>query len=326
MLCGNEDYLIDWAVSMLIEEYINPASKMLDLTVLEEGTYGFEEIKQACETLPMISQRKIVVAEGLHSIFGKPQKWFGKEDARSLLAYLPVVEKPALLILTANERLPRQDKFTESLNAINDAGKIYEMKKLSERDLKAFMTKRLSQKGKSMAPSVMNMMITESGYFNDEIDYGLYNLANDLEKAIIASDQNEIPRRIAAYSISDNLEHNVFKMIDFIAQKRKDEALICLHDLLVLGEQPDRLLAAICSQLELMLEVKELQKDGAGNAAMKKQLGVHEFRIKKAAAFSEHYSVDELKKMFFEAIKVDNEIKSGLLDKNLALELMIARI
>ena len=115
-------------------------------------------------------------------------------------------------------------------------------------------------------------------------------------------------------------------MLDAVSRNRKDEAYRLLHNLMVSGEGVFRLLALISSQLELILEVKEMREAGMGLSQMQKQLGIHEFRIKKAMSVTEKYSTDRLKHVLSGAYAIDGNIKSGLLEPGLALELFIAEI
>ena len=78
---------------------------------------------------------------------------------------------------------------------------------------------------------MLDALIWESGYFNQDIDYALFNLENDLKKMVALSAGNEITMDDFTDSISDNLEHNTFKMIDAISQSRKQEAFRLLHGL-----------------------------------------------------------------------------------------------
>lgn len=205
-------------------------------------------------------------------------------------------------------------------------GSLYDFGPLSGAQLRSFIVKRFKASGKVCRNSIVDMLIEDSGYGNREIDYNLYNLENDIRKIIAHSDGEEIVSSDVALTISTNLETNVFAMLDAISRNRKDEAYRLLHNLLVSGEGVYRLLALISSQLELILEVKEMRDEGMSLPQMHKLLGIHEFRIKKAMSVTEKYSSSGLKKILSKAYEIDGNIKTGLLDQTLALELFIAEI
>jgi DNA polymerase-3 subunit delta len=72
--------------------------------------------------------------------------------------------------------------------------------------------------------------------------------------------------------------------------------------------------------------VKELKEEGKDFKEMQKILGIHEYRIKKAIPYSNRYSINQLYNILSKAYRVDHNIKKGILDGRLALELLIAEI
>ena len=115
-------------------------------------------------------------------------------------------------------------------------------------------------------------------------------------------------------------------MLDAIGRNRKDEALRLLHNLLNAGTSVYNLLRLITNQLELILSVKEMKEEGISLSGMQKQLGIHQFRVKKALSVTGQYSMEDLKNALSSAYEVDHNIKSGLLEGSLALEYFIARL
>ena len=69
-----------------------------------------------------------------------------------------------------------------------------------------------------------------------------------------------------------------------------------------------------------------MREEGLKPPQMQKILGVHEFRIKKAMSVTEKYSREGLKRILSKAYEIDGNIKNGLLEQTLALELFIAEI
>ena len=59
---------------------------------------------------------------------------------------------------------------------------------------------------------------------------------------------------------------------------------------------------------------------------MHKKLGGSEYRIKKLIPYANKYSVEKLKHTLSGIYEVDRNIKTGLLDGQLALEMFIASI
>ena len=60
LLYGKEQFQVDWAQSLLIDKYINPAVRELDVTTFQDNPSA-NEIINACETLTMFSERRVVI-------------------------------------------------------------------------------------------------------------------------------------------------------------------------------------------------------------------------------------------------------------------------
>lgn len=322
VLFGREGFLIHWAVDTLVKKYVNEACREMDFTKLDGTAVTFEEIRNACETVPFLSERRVVLVSDFKLIEGGKTKGFNEEEESILSGYLKNVPESCLLIFTSEGA----DKRKKLYKAAADCGGVYEFGELDEKSLKAYIEKRFKDAGKSARPSVVAELIAASGYYDKETDYNLYNLENDIKKAIAYSEQAEIGIDAVEHTVSGNLDTNVFAMIDFLGRDRKDEAYQMLHNLLVSGEQVYKLLALLCSHFEIILEVKEMKEEGKTFAEMKDILGIHEFRIKKAASFAEKHTLQSLRRILQKTYEIDRNIKTGLLEASLALELFVAEI
>lgn len=322
LLFGRENFLIHWAIETIIKKYVNESCKEMDYTKLDGTAVTFEEIRNACETMPFLSERRVVLIQDFKLMEGAKTKGFGEEEENKLAGYLKNLPETCQLIITSESA----DKRKKLFKAASDSGGVYEFGELDEKSLKAYIEKRFKDAGKSAKSSVVAELIQASGYYDKDTDYTLYNLENDIKKAIAYTEEQEIGHDAVANTVSGNMDTNVFAMIDSLGRDRKDEAYQMLNNLLVSGEQVYKLLALLCSHFEIILSVKEMKEEGKSFADMKNILGIHEFRIKKAASFAEKYSVNSLRKILQKSYEIDKNIKTGLLEPSLALELFIAEI
>jgi DNA polymerase-3 subunit delta len=322
LLYGREEYLIQWAVHNLVKKFINEACSDMDFSRLDGTTVTFEQIRNDCETLPFLSQRRVVLVSGFKLIEGGKTKGMDEEGEKLLADYIRSIPENCMLIFTAEST----DKRKKIYKSIAQSGGVYEFGELDEKSLKSYIEKRFKEAGKTARPSVIAELIAASGYYDKETDYTLYNLENDIKKAVAYNESAEIGMEAVENTVSGNMDTNVFAMIDALGRDRKEEAYQLLHNLLVSGEQVYKLLGLLCSHFEIILSVKEMKEEGKSFAEMKETLGIHEFRIKKAASFAEKYSLGNLRKILQKTYDIDKSIKTGLLEPSLALELFIAEI
>jgi DNA polymerase-3 subunit delta len=322
LLFGREDFLIHWVVETLLKKYVNEACRDMDFSKLDGTSVTFEQIRNDCETLPFLSERRVVLITDFKLIEGGKTKGLDEEGEKLLADYLKAIPEHCMLIITSESA----DKRKKVYKSITESGGVYEFGELDEKSLKAYIEKRFKEAGKTAKPSVVAGLIAASGYYDKDTDYTLYNLENDIKKAIAFNEGAEIDMDTVENTISGNMDTNVFAMIDSLGRERKDEAYQMLHNLLVSGEQVYKLLGLLCSNFEIILSVKEMKEEGKSFSEMREILGIHEFRIKKAAAFAERYTLVQLRKILQKTYEIDKNIKTGLLESSLALELFIAEI
>ncbi|MDO5414580.1 MAG: DNA polymerase III subunit delta [Bacillota bacterium] len=325
LLCGKEDYLIRFYADALIKKYVSDACRPIDLVTLEGEFLTVDKVKESLETVSLVSERKVVFLPEFTPAAGKAVKGLSDSDIKELIEYFPMIPEGALLLITASEIDEAKAKKNKVRTAVEKHGSVYDFQALNESQLQNFIEKRFRTAGKMYAPSVIRMIVSESGYGNKAIDYSLYNLENDLKKIIAHSDGQITPEDVKEV-LASNPENNVFAMLDAIGRNRKDEAFRLLHNLLQSGTPVFNLLRLITGQLELILAVKEMRDEGLSLPQMQKTLGIHQFRIKKAMAVTGQYSMKDLRAALSAAYEVDENIKTGLMDGQLALEYFIAGI
>ena len=319
---GRETYLIHWGIEAIVSKYINPVCMDLDFSKIEGDTATLGEIKNNCETLPMLSPKRVVLLRDFKLLDGGKTKNIGENEEKELIQYLGNLPDSCILIITAAQ----VDKRKKLYKTISEQGSAYDFCELDAKQLKAWIAKKFKEAGKFASPAVIVELADSSGYYDKETDYTLYHMDNDIKKAIAHNDGPEIQMEDISSTVSGNIDTNVFAMIEAVSRGKKDDAFQLLHNLLLFGESEYKILALICSQFETILSVKELKEEGRSYSEIKSILGIHEFRIKKAAESSERYTIKKLQNILQKAYEVDRNIKSGLLEASLALEMFIGVI
>ena len=321
-LFGKEQYLVDWAISAIVKKYVNPATAALEYAKLNGPDVTWGEIHNSCETLPMFSEKRVVLITDFPPLSGGKSRNVSESDEKELAEYVKNLPDTTILIFTGETA----DKRKKLYKAIADLGGAYEFGPLTRALLTGTIEKRLAQAGKKARSSAISAFIDHTGYFDKDTDYTMFNVENDLKKAIAHAVGEEVTTEDFLGIVAGNIDTDVFAMMDFLSRGNKTEAFVRLHNILDSGESVYKLLALICSQFEIMLSAREMREEGHSAAVIQKTLGVHEFRLKKALQCSEAYSVERLKKILWNAYQVDKNIKTGLLEQTLALEMFVAEI
>ena len=130
MFTGSEEYLIDFYAARLIDKYIEPACRMLDLSEMIRDKVTADDIISSLETLPFMSRRKIVYLPEFFDDKGRMPKSIEKSpSAKKLLAQQLEEIDPdkTLLIITAADpadyKAERNIKGSEIYKNISKQGR-----------------------------------------------------------------------------------------------------------------------------------------------------------------------------------------------------------
>lgn len=324
---GEEDFLIKWAIDRIVESYVGPSLASLNYAVLDWEESELDDLLLLWETLPMMAEKRVLVLENFTTKpRGQddpgPEGLGGSKKTEDFLEEIKNIPDYSLLII--KDKTP--DKRTKAYKALASKGGAYNFTRLKEGELRSFIVKRFNQAGKTAHSSVIRYMMEESGYLDRQSNYSLNNLENDIKKLIALSEGDTITPDHVKEGLTRNTESFVFDMIDAISAGKKGEAVTLLHSLLKGGTVWQSLLALIISSYEIMLISREMLEEGHTLADIIATTGAHEYRVKKAMALGRKYSVKKLKETLANCLKVDHEIKSGLLDWQLAMELLIINL
>lgn len=328
LLCGREDFLIDWAKNYIKDAVTNPASLALDYTVFSEDAINAYDIISACETVPLLSSKKLVVVEDCDIFQAQSPKDMSKEEIDALIEYIPKLAETTLLVFTCQ----KPNKTKGIYKAISKQGIIYDFVPLDDASLVSWMAKRLKANDKSAKPEDLLNFAKNCGYQDSEKSYTLHSLENDLKKVFASTDKKVLSLDDLMESSEPALELNAFKLLDSAFSGNKSEAMTILHNTIE-SQTPSKevgavmsFLGLICSQLEIMVEGTERSDEGQSFYEIASSMGGSEYRLKKALASCKNKSASALRNDLDNAFQIEKDLKSGNIDGRLALELFIAKL
>lgn len=322
LLYGKEQYLVKWAISAVVKKYVNDEYRVFDFFEIDPEKATASDIIESCETLSLFSERRVVCLPGFAPVSEGKLKNFSEQDEKLLADYMNEIPDTCILIMTS-EKIDGRRKLCKE---IASRGGAYNFEPLDERTLRAFIEKHFNLEGKNIKASVIGELIACSGYFHKETGYTLFNLENEIKKISAHCEGDEISLSDVLEAVSGDDETYIFALIDAIGRNEKPEAFRLLHNIIGSGSDYYRILSLIASHFEIILEFKELKEEGKPLSQMQRVLGVHEFRLRKAAGTAGLYSKTKLKKILKEIYQIEKMHKTGVMDPVLALEILISEV
>lgn len=288
----------------------------LNLRFFDCQEHIFEDFRDQLRTKSMFREKKLFVLRNVfsNSLF-----------KQALLEYKQeLTQTQNIILFYEKEDPPVKDSLFIWLQE-NSTSQRFDL--LKNRQLESWIKKELEKHQAEIEPAALKLLIEYVG--ND-----LWQLSNELQKLV---NYKKGAKRITIFQedvktlTPQKLDTNIFKTIDFIAEKQKQKAISLIHKHLQKGDSPLYLLSMITFQFRNLLVLKSrLESQSNGRmikmSTLTRQLGMHPFVVRKSLILCQKFSLEELKKIYQKIFQIDLAIKTGQIEPELALDLFIAQI
>lgn len=260
------------------------------------------------ETYSMFAETKTVIVENASMFTTLTSK-----DSDIVENYLNNINKSTNLIFTSHtEKIDTRKKITKLIK------KVGIVKEFNEEISPLNLTKNLL-KDYDINEKTINL-------FLDRVGNNPLIIQNEINKIKIYKNKD---KNITAEDIinltNKNIDIDIFKLIDYIVQKNKEKAIELYYEMLKINEEPIKIIVILANQFRIMYQSKELLKKGYSEKDIASILKIHPYRVKLAIQNGRNYSPKTLLEYLNNLADIDIGIKTGKLNKDLALELFILK-
>lgn len=303
LLFGTKDYSINNEIKKICKNIDDMNISRYDLNN-DLTSLVIEDAK----TISLFGDKKIVIADNANMFTASTSK-----DSEIIEDYLKNInEYTDLIFIVHSDKIDARKKITK---AIKEKGKIIEFND----DLDAVSLIRRLFKDYNIEYSDIKLLIDRVGnnplIITNEINKIKIYKGND--KNITSEDILNLTNKI--------IEIDVFKLIDYIVRKDKENALELYNEMLKVNEEPIKIIVILANQFRIMYQSKELLKKGYSEKDIASILKIHPYRVKLAIQNSRNYTSEMLLKYLNDLADIDIGIKTGTINKDLALELFILK-
>ena len=300
LLYGTNDFAIQKEIEKITKDFDKMNISKHDLT--EDD---IKDVISDAETFSMFADNKVVIAENA-TIFTSS----GNGDLEILENYLAHINPNTILIFTVNEeKVDERKKITKKIK------KDYKLISFNQNETPNSLVRNLLN-GYNITSSNINLLI-------DRVGTNPLILENEVNKIKLYKDDKTVTKEDILNLTTKRPEIDIFKLIDDIVMKNKDEALEIYNEMLKVNEEPLKIVILLASQFRLMYQAKELAKKGYSEKNISEVLKVHPYRVKLALQKGKKYKAETLLNYLSVLADIDIAIKTGKTDKNLALELFL---
>jgi len=308
LLTGDEGYLIYRAGKMLKDALVHPDDEM-NYTRYEEEKIDLSQVADLAATFPFFSEKRLIFFQQTNIL---------KTGGDEFLKILEQMPETTCMVICENE----VDKRGKAYKWIKKNGYVAEFLKKNQREdtLVKFVARILGEAKKKIRQDDARYMVSIIG---DD----MFRIRTETEKLISYLGQEEIVTRDAIDQIiSVQIQDKIFAMVTALAQKNQREALAYYNDLILLREAPMHILFLVIRQYRILVIIKSMQAQYKSEAEIAKAAGIPPFSIKRYGSQLRLYSQDQLEDCLSQAVKLEEEIKTGILPDQIGLEMLLIRL
>ncbi|NLY86381.1 MAG: DNA polymerase III subunit delta [Tissierellia bacterium] len=320
LFTGIEKYLIDKTIDMLREKYIDKSFETLNYVVLDGKDIDFDNILDACETLPFMAEKKLVIIKDINEVMENK----GTDFDKRLGEYISKLDHYLTLIII--DKSNSLNKTSNIYKAVKKLGGVVEFNKLKGRDLNAWVEKKFKEYNKNISYGNISYFIQSSSYSTYNSLNTLYDLENEILKIVNYTQEKEISKEDIDLVLSRTLDTNIFNLLSYLNRRDSEAALRTFNELYISNEPVQRILAMIIRQIRLMLSYKLYRERGDTEGSIQKKLQIKDYEFKRISKESSSFSKEYLLQALELILRLDIKQKTSSQDEKLALEMLIIQL
>jgi DNA polymerase-3 subunit delta len=310
LLYGPDEYTRSEALAALKAQM--PADLAdLNVSVLDGKKLKLDTLVAACEAFPFLADRRLVIVNDLlkHQRAGK--------ERDELRAYLERVPPTCDLVFVESEDF---DKRSAVFTYLKKTGDTREFLPKEGAELLRWLAERATHLGVKLDSSAAQRLV---GYAGGDSR----TLVNELGKlASYAGRGGRISADAVELLVQDGQEQSLFAFIDELSARRRGAALQSLRRLLDDGQAATYILFMVARQVRILLGVKELAGQRLRPDDIASQLGQRPFVVRKALDQVRGFSDAELAQLHDRVLALDHASKTGRVEAETGLEMLVAEL
>ncbi len=311
---AEDSYLLNEFKNKFIKKFIPKEIRDFNLNFLNPGENYLVKLKNAVHTPPMGSEKRFIISQ-LEANFS-----LNKSENIKLVDIIAGLDESSCLIFLSKKSLDKRKKIYKE---INKRGVYYEFKKPKYRNLDKWLANKFKQYDKKVDSRTIKLL--EKMFSNN-----LELLSSEIEKIVTRYPDKD---KINYYDIKDIIsrekfieDEEIFNFLDLIGEKKTDQALLSLKEMLNKGVYPLYLMTMLTNQIELLMQVKYYSQFTNDHREIASKINKHPYPVKKALKRSRNFTQLELEKILEKTLTANHHFLSGYYpEQNTALEMIIIR-
>jgi DNA polymerase-3 subunit delta len=305
LLHGEERFLIEEKARTTLEAWRSELVSDFGFDRLEGQGLNAARLQDSVLQAPFLDPYRVVAVA-----------WVPAARAESLAAALVEVPATTRLLITVAGRLGGGNRLAKAVAAAG--GSAEEMLHLKGRALSEWAARRATDHGLTPAMAAQVVRVTPPD---------LTVIDSELNKlAAYEASGSKLSAEVVTELLAGGREDEIFKLTDNLLPHPTREALEIARGLSRGGMQPTSVAYRMARHVALVLEVRARQDRGESLSDVKEQMSEHPFVVQKAFEAARGADPDGLEAALRAIRDYEWEVKSGQIDPELGLDVLLTRM
>ena len=316
VFCGLDEELIKENINILVNKLVPDEFMTLNYERLDGLTTTFNDIENACETMPFFGEKKVIVVYRANFLKDKTDKEGAKlySEISEYVKNLPPYAVLIMYYLFNDKRdTPKKNK---KLGTLDKYIKVVHCDKLKKDKYYKKIEDIFKENGKNIGKIQVR-------YFGEKVQNNFDIIKSEIDKLCSYTYGREIEKEDIDKLITNKSEDDIFDLVEYISNKKVDRALDLLDDLLFKADQHILIITTIENHFKRLYEIKIYMSKGKRVDYFMSKYRLPQFVCEKLMNQANKFSLKQLGQFIRICVDTENKLKSSTGDKSTEMELML---
>jgi DNA polymerase III subunit delta len=304
---GEEDFLIDEGVQLIIDKTLDEGSKGFNLDVVYGSKAEAKDVVAHASSFPMMGEKRIVVVKEFEKLAGTDT------EKEIVAAYINKPLESTILVLVSSAPDFRKKPLTD----LKKRAELVECKPLYDNQVPTWIADRIRHQGREATAEVCRLIQAYVGN-------SLRSLQNELDKLyIFLGDRKKIAIEDIASVVGATKGFTIFELQNAVGRKDPKEAIKILERMLESGQSPQMVIVMLNRFFTQLWKLTDLRARRLPDAEIAREIGVSPYFVKQIIEFRSNYDLPQIEENFKSLLEADTVLKSTSRNPRLVLDVLI---
>ena len=304
---GEEDFLIDEGIQLIVDKTLDEGSKGFNLDVVYGSKVDPKDVVGHASSFPMMGKKRVVVVKEFEKLAGT------ETEKEVVAAYINKPLESTILVLVSLEPDFRKKPFTD----LKKRAELVDCKPLYDNQVPVWIADRIRLQGREATAEACRLIQAYVGN-------SLRSLQNELDKLyVFMGERKKISLEDIAAVVGATKGFTIFELQNAIGRKDPKDAIKILERMLEAGQSPQMIIVMLTRFFTQLWKLTDLRSQRKQDSEIAREIGVSPYFVKQIVEFRSNFDIQQIEENFKSLLEADTVLKSTSRDPRLVLDLLV---